>query len=390
MFIGSPKVIVEDEGIEQGPAKRLNFTGAGVSVSVADGEAAITIGGAGATSFTDVTSGTNTTAAMVVGTGGSLATSGSGTIAATTVVTNANLTGHVTSVGNAASLGSFTVAQLNTAISDGDVATGGGTATGTNTGDQTITLTGDVTGTGTGSFATTIANNAVTTAKVTDANVTYAKIQNVSATNRVLGRSTAGAGVIEEITVGGDLTQSGSTFTIANNAVTTAKILDSNVTLAKIVNVSATQRVIGRNTAGAGVQEEVTIAQLMGWATNLQKRSLSFVIDGGGSAITTGVKGDLVCPFAGTITGWTILGDQSGSIVVDVWKDTYANFPPTVADTIAGTEKPTITTATKGQDLSLSSWTTSVAAGDILRFNVDSITTLTRVTLVILIDATIA
>ncbi len=37
--------------------------------------------------------------------------------------------------------------------------------TGTNTGDQTITLTGDVTGSGTGSFAATVANNAVTNAK---------------------------------------------------------------------------------------------------------------------------------------------------------------------------------------------------------------------------------
>lgn len=55
---------------------------------------------------------------------------------AATVTTNANLTGHVTSVGNAAILGSFTVAQLNTAISDADVATGGGTATGSNTGDN--------------------------------------------------------------------------------------------------------------------------------------------------------------------------------------------------------------------------------------------------------------
>jgi hypothetical protein len=36
----------------------------------------------------------------------------------------------------------------------------------TNTGDQTITLTSDVTGTGTGSFATTIANSAVTNAKM--------------------------------------------------------------------------------------------------------------------------------------------------------------------------------------------------------------------------------
>lgn len=107
--------------------------------------------------------------------------------------------------------------------------------------------------------------------------------------------------------------------------------------------------------------------------------SIQFVIDGGGSAITTGLKGFMEVPFAMTITGWTILGDQSGSIVVDVWKDTYANYPPTVGDTIAGTEKPTLSTAIANQDLSLSTWTTAVSAGDILGFNVDSATTVTRV-----------
>jgi hypothetical protein len=42
-------------------------------------------------------------------------------------------------------------------------------------------------------------DNTVTTAKLVNSNVTYAKIQNVSATNKLLGRATAGAGVIEEI-----------------------------------------------------------------------------------------------------------------------------------------------------------------------------------------------
>ena len=45
-----------------------------------------------------------------------------------------------------------------------------------------------------------INTNAVTTAKIADDAVTYAKIQNVSATNRILGRDSSGAGVIEEIT----------------------------------------------------------------------------------------------------------------------------------------------------------------------------------------------
>lgn len=62
--------------------------------------------------------------------------------------------------------------------------------TGTNSGDQTITLTGDVTGSGAGSFAATIANDAVI----------YAKMQNVSATDKLLGRFTAGSGDVEEIT----------------------------------------------------------------------------------------------------------------------------------------------------------------------------------------------
>lgn len=44
------------------------------------------------------------------------------------------------------------------------------------------------------------ADNSVTTAKLANSAVTYAKIQNVSATDRLLGRATAGAGVLEEIT----------------------------------------------------------------------------------------------------------------------------------------------------------------------------------------------
>lgn len=68
--------------------------------------------------------------------------------------------------------------------------------TGTNSGDQTITLTGDVSGSGTGSFATTIANNAVTSAKILNSAVTLAKQADV-ATGTVFYRKTAGTGAPE-------------------------------------------------------------------------------------------------------------------------------------------------------------------------------------------------
>lgn len=106
--------------------------------------------------------------------------------------------------------------------------------------------------------------------------------------------------------------------------------------------------------------------------------TIEYIIDGGGDAITTGIKGDLEIPFDCTIIAATALVDQSGSIVVDIWKDTYANYPPTDADSITSSTPVTVSSATKSQDTTLTGWTTTVSAGDILRFNVDSITTVTR------------
>ena len=133
-------------------------------------------------------------------------------------------------------------------------------------------------------------------------------------------------------------------------------------------------------TGGEIADGTITAADL---ATNQNIATLGITIDGGGSAITAGVKGFLRVPFACTISDWYLLADQSGSIVIDVWKDTYANFPPTVADTIAGTEKPTLASVQGNRDTALSSWTTTVTADDILGFNVDSATTVTRVNLTV-------
>ena len=112
-------------------------------------------------------------------------------------------------------------------------------------------------------------------------------------------------------------------------------------------------------------------------------RAIVFIIDGGGSAITTGEKGHLRIPFKCEIERATLLADQSGSIVIDIWKDTYANFPPDVGDTITASAKPTITTAQKSEDATLTDWTKAIAADDILAFNVDSITTIERVVLIL-------
>lgn len=116
--------------------------------------------------------------------------------------------------------------------------------------------------------------------------------------------------------------------------------------------------------------------------------SFGITIDGSGSVISSGVKGYVTIPYNCTITGWDIFADQTGSCVIDLWKDTYANFAPTNADTITGSEKPTLSSQQKNQDNSLSTWTTTINAGDIIAFNVDSATTVTRVNVIIKVNKT--
>lgn len=107
------------------------------------------------------------------------------------------------------------------------------------------------------------------------------------------------------------------------------------------------------------------------------------VFDGLGSELTTGRRGDVQIPFTCKITYWTLLADQSGSLQVDVWKDVYANYPPTVADTITAAAPPAIVSGDHNTDSALTGWTTAITEGDTLRFNIDSVATITRATLIL-------
>jgi hypothetical protein len=112
--------------------------------------------------------------------------------------------------------------------------------------------------------------------------------------------------------------------------------------------------------------------------------SFGITIDGGGSSLTIGEKGYLIVPYNGTITGWSLIADQPGDCVIDVWK-TSGGTIPTVSDTITGTEKPTLSSQQINSDLTLTSWTTGVNVGDVVAFNIDSVSTITRVNLSIYI-----
>ena len=104
---------------------------------------------------------------------------------------------------------------------------------------------------------------------------------------------------------------------------------------------------------------------------------VEFIIDGGGSAITTGLKGFIHIPFTSTVGIWRVMADQSGSIVVDIFRAN--NAVPSVS-MIGGGNKPTLS-ASQFSAAFPSGWTSvSLVSDDWIGFNVVSATTVTRVT----------
>jgi len=107
--------------------------------------------------------------------------------------------------------------------------------------------------------------------------------------------------------------------------------------------------------------------------------SITITIDGGGIVPTTGLKDFYEVPCNSTIVSARMFADQSGSAVIDVEKSTYAGFPP--SSSICASAPPTLSAVQKSEDTTLTGWTTALSAGDILGFDLDSVTTCTRITL---------
>lgn len=112
--------------------------------------------------------------------------------------------------------------------------------------------------------------------------------------------------------------------------------------------------------------------------------SIGATIDGSGGTITVGQKGYVQVPYACTINSWRIIANASGSIVIDIWKAAAPTIP-TVANTITAAAIPGLSSQQTNASSTLTGWTTSIAANDIIGFNVNSATTVSWVILQLLV-----
>lgn len=98
---------------------------------------------------------------------------------------------------------------------------------------------------------------------------------------------------------------------------------------------------------------------------------IEFVFYNGGSALAENQTQWLYVPQACAVAGHRIAADQSGSVVIDLWVDSHANFPPTNADSITASAPPTLSSAQTASDDTLTGWTTAIAAGSWIRATVE-------------------
>ena len=206
------------------------------------------------------------------------ATSTGGTVTSASVTTANGVSGTVANPTTTPAI-SLTLGAITPSSVASTGALSGTNLSGTNTGDQTIALTGDVTGTGTGSFAATIANSAVT----------LAKLATLSANSRLLGSTPSGTSV-SELIVGTNLSITGNTLNASGSGsgtVTSTSVTTANGVSGTVANPTTTPAItltLGAITpSSVAATGTVTGSNLSGTNTGTQTISLTGDVTGTGT-----------------------------------------------------------------------------------------------------------
>lgn len=197
---------------------------------------------------------------------------GSGTV--TNVATGAGLTGGpITTTGtiSLAAIADGRVLANTSGVSAAPTATAFSALTGLGsalkwTTARTLSFTGDVTGSGSVDGSADVATGLT----IANQAVTYAKMQNVSAASRVLGRGSASSGSPQELSLGSGLEISGTTLQSGSSGVATVDfgtgnsnasvaIADAGVTANSVIIATILAKATSDHTADEHIAEDMDV-----------------------------------------------------------------------------------------------------------------------------------
>lgn len=273
---------------------------------------------------------------------------GTGTVTSVSVTSSNGL---VSSVANATSAPAITLSLGNitptSVLASGTV--GGSNLSGTNTGDQTITLIGDITGVGTGNITTSLNATGVTPGTYTNATLAinvHGRI--TSATNGVAGGSVtsiSGSGGTTGLTLaGGPITTSGTltlggTLSIANGGTgaTTATAATNALLPSQTGQSGKFLKSDGLNTSwqtgdGTGTVTSVSVTTANGVSGVVSTPTTTPAI-----LLTLGAITPTSVAATGTVTGSNLSGTNTGNQTITLTGDVTGSGTGSFAATLSNT-----------------------------------------------------
>jgi hypothetical protein len=171
---------------------------------------------------------------------------------------------------------------------------------------------------------------------------------------------------------GGSFVKSGGTssqFLKADGSVDSSAYLgntlaNTNIFVGNASNLATAVAMSGDTT--------ITNTGVVSLNTSFTAGSFGVTFDGGGALITNGKIAYVRVPYKGTITGWQLVADQSGSCSIAVKQGTFGGFPPSAT---------ILTAALSGTQTNPGTVSVSVAAGDWFSFTITGTSAVTWVNL---------
>ena len=123
----------------------------------------------------------------------------------------------------------------------------------------------------------------------------------------------------------------------------------------------------------------------LGWRYTDAPTDIEFVMSGGGVTVAPGFKGVLTIPEWVVVKSWVLLADRACTATVDIWRiplTTYLDSgPPTVANSLCGSQLPTLTAQSAAQSTEINTWVQDtqmsgvgclIYQNDVLAYNVNN------------------